>query len=76
VDYREPAVFLLGVLGLGNLAFSIPRLGTSLYNYNLALQPLIAFAIESIPLSLVFCAVRATPRSRWSPDQRGQPGGQ
>jgi hypothetical protein len=45
-----PAVLLLGVVGGGNLLVG-GRLGTGLWNYRMALQPLIALPLLGLPLA-------------------------
>jgi hypothetical protein len=54
-----PTVTLLSVLAFSNLVFFRPRLGTNLYNYTPALQPLVALTIEWLLFGLIFRGLRA-----------------
>jgi hypothetical protein len=54
-----------GVVGLGNTFFVRPKLGTGLWNYTNALQPLIVLVIECILFAAVFAMVRRSIRPGW-----------
>jgi hypothetical protein len=56
-----------GVVGLGNTFFVRPKLGTGLWNYTNALQPLIVLVIECILFAVVFSMLQ---RCIW-PAQNG-----
>jgi hypothetical protein len=54
------AVTVLSAMAIGNTAMFKPRLGTSLYNYSLGLQPLITLAFEWFLFGLAFLILRRT----------------
>jgi hypothetical protein len=49
-----PALFILAVLLVMNEVFFRPKLGEALYNYGLALQPVLALGVEVALLALGF----------------------
>jgi hypothetical protein len=57
-----PAVLVLSAMAIGNTAMFKPRLGTSLYNYSLGLQPLITLAFEWCLFGLAFLILRRTAK--------------
>ncbi|MBU0493165.1 MAG: hypothetical protein KKA73_04595 [Chloroflexi bacterium] len=50
----SPLVFIVAILGLGNVLFFQPELGADLYNYNLGLLALDAFVFECALLGSSF----------------------
>jgi len=48
------AIGLLGLFGLANRVFTVPRLGVPLWNHHLGLQPLLAFVVEAALFALAF----------------------
>jgi MFS family permease len=52
-----PAAGLLGLFGLANRVFTVPRLGVPIWNHHLGLQPLIAFVVEAALFALAFAVM-------------------
>ena len=66
-----PATTVLSAMAVGNTAMFKPKLGTSLYNYSLGLQPLIALAFELFLFGLGFLILWRT--AEYSTKEKASP---